>query len=183
MERMSEALEKIQSVFDVLTDKEFYESSYGESRRAKKSTASNMDFFHVLIPGSSKNLYATYFHVNRVDFAMSPGFERFSSNISFTKRRPKDRYWEFRVTSENPDELYEMAYKLSLELMEYAIKMHPEYDPSGKWDINKKTINDPLPPKDIIKEEDGTIHYICGNCGSKYQKAPRCPECGQLVKE
>ena len=40
-------------------------------------------------------------------------------------------------------------------------------------------INKPLEPTEII-EEDGKTIVVCGNCGYRMIKAPRCPECGQL---
>ena len=134
MNNMAEALRNRQNVFEVLTDEEFYNSPYGQKRREKKNTASNLDFFHVLIPGSSRNLFAVYFKVDRIAFAMSPGFECFSSSIPFTKRRPKDRYWEYNISSVDMNELYQLGLDFSLELMEYAIKMHTEYDALGKWE-------------------------------------------------
>lgn len=44
-------------------------------------------------------------------------------------------------------------------------------------------INTPMEPKSKNLGEDGNIRYICGRCGSTYLKSPRCPECGQLVKD
>lgn len=44
-------------------------------------------------------------------------------------------------------------------------------------------INTPLKPKDVIRKEDGITQYICGRCTTQFIKSPRCPECGQLVKE
>ncbi len=49
------------------------------------------------------------------------------------------------------------------------------HEPSG--------INTPIKPKGIVRKSDGTIRYICGRCGQSFNKAPRCPSCGQLVKE
>ncbi len=44
------------------------------------------------------------------------------------------------------------------------------------------SINDPIPPAKIRQiPGQGTI-YKCGRCGADYKMAPRCPECGQLVK-
>lgn len=48
---------------------------------------------------------------------------------------------------------------------------------------NYSDINTPMEPKSRIRGEDGIIRYVCGRCGSTYLKSPRCPECGQLVKE
>ena len=62
----------------------------------------------------------------------------------------------------------------------------PAYDVEildGITGEKKGGINVPMPPKDIIEGTNGDIQYICGNCGVSYSKAPRCPECGQLVKE
>lgn len=47
----------------------------------------------------------------------------------------------------------------------------------------KDDINVPRKPKGIIHKKDGKSQYICGRCGESFLKAPRCPECGQLVKE
>lgn len=44
-------------------------------------------------------------------------------------------------------------------------------------------INTPMEPKSKKLGEDGIIRFICGRCGSTYLKSPRCPECGQLVKD
>lgn len=44
-------------------------------------------------------------------------------------------------------------------------------------------INSPKKPKGIIHKKDGKTQYICGRCGVSFLKSPRCPECGQLVKE
>ena len=43
-------------------------------------------------------------------------------------------------------------------------------------------INEPMRPQRVINLEEGVIHYICGRCETEYNKAPRCPECGQLVQ-
>lgn len=42
-------------------------------------------------------------------------------------------------------------------------------------------INTPMESKDI-SEIDGNRIVTCGRCSSKYVEAPRCPECGQLLK-
>ncbi len=44
-------------------------------------------------------------------------------------------------------------------------------------------INTPMMLKDRVRKADGTVQYICGRCGVTFIKSPRCPECGQLVKE
>lgn len=50
--------------------------------------------------------------------------------------------------------------------------------------IDKSTgINVPLAPKSVITAPDGTIKYHCANCDYLFTKAPRCPICGQAVKE
>lgn len=43
-------------------------------------------------------------------------------------------------------------------------------------------INFPMEPENTLALSDGTIRYICGRCRTEFNKAPRCPECGQLVK-
>lgn len=42
-------------------------------------------------------------------------------------------------------------------------------------------INIPLEPF-AIKELNGLVKVVCGKCKSEFEKASRCPECGQLVK-
>ena len=44
-------------------------------------------------------------------------------------------------------------------------------------------INTPMNPKKEIYEDNGTVKLQCPRCDSIFVKAPRCPECGQLVKE
>lgn len=44
-------------------------------------------------------------------------------------------------------------------------------------------INIPIEPKSRIRGDDGNIRYVCRRCGESFLKSPRCPECGQLVKE
>ena len=44
-------------------------------------------------------------------------------------------------------------------------------------------INTPMKPKNRIRKSDGSINYVCGRCSILFLKSPRCPECGQLVKE
>ena len=43
-------------------------------------------------------------------------------------------------------------------------------------------INIPLRPKKVVIGVDGIDRFICGNCDYEFMKAPRCPECGQLIK-
>ena len=44
-------------------------------------------------------------------------------------------------------------------------------------------INTPMVPKNKTREDNGTIKLQCPRCDSIFVEAPRCPECGQLVKE
>ncbi|MCR5383139.1 MAG: hypothetical protein K6E72_00640 [Saccharofermentans sp.] len=48
---------------------------------------------------------------------------------------------------------------------------------------NNDDINIPMNPQSRIQSPDGLLSYICGRCGMRFVKSPRCPECGQLVKE
>lgn len=52
-----------------------------------------------------------------------------------------------------------------------------------KNDADNDDINVPMSPQSIKCLPYGTTRYICGRCGAEYNKAPRCPECGQIVKE
>ena len=45
---------------------------------------------------------------------------------------------------------------------------------------NNKDINVPKTPKRKTETPDG-IRYVCAKCGYKLKKAPRCPNCGQLI--
>ena len=45
-----------------------------------------------------------------------------------------------------------------------------------------RDINIPLSPASFSKRTDGKWEYICGNCSYRFEEAPRCPECGQLLK-
>ena len=46
-----------------------------------------------------------------------------------------------------------------------------------------RDINIPLSPASFSKRTDGKWEYICGNCSYRFEEAPRCPECGQLLKK
>lgn len=46
-----------------------------------------------------------------------------------------------------------------------------------------RDINIPLSPASFSKRTDGKWEYICGNCSYCFEEAPRCPECGQLLKK
>lgn len=50
-------------------------------------------------------------------------------------------------------------------------------------DEKTDNINVPMQPKNRVKKSDGSIQYVCGRCETVFNKAVRCPECGQLVKE
>ena len=54
---------------------------------------------------------------------------------------------------------------------------------AGNVNVDTNSINFPLRPKNTIRKADGTIRLVCGRCEKTFIKAPRCPECGQLVKE
>lgn len=43
------------------------------------------------------------------------------------------------------------------------------------------SINVPAKPLDIIEGNDGE-KVVCPNCRTKFKKAMRCPECGQLIQ-
>lgn len=46
-----------------------------------------------------------------------------------------------------------------------------------------RDINIPLSSASFSKRTDGKWEYICGNCSYCFEEAPRCPECGQLLKK
>ena len=44
-------------------------------------------------------------------------------------------------------------------------------------------INTPMKSKKETREDNGTIKLQCPRCDLVFVKAPRCPNCGQLIKE
>ena len=66
------------------------------------------------------------------------------------------------------------AMKLKGELLAYIEKNINSDFETG--------INVALFPARVYMEENIKF-YECPNCGVSFIKAPRCPECGQLVKE
>ncbi len=53
---------------------------------------------------------------------------------------------------------------------------------SEKENTKVNDINIAVPPREVIERLDGSVQYVCSNCSIIFIKAPRCPECGQLVK-
>ncbi len=39
------------------------------------------------------------------------------------------------------------------------------------------------PDKRDFERGYGSVRYVCGKCETIFAKSPRCPECGQLIKE
>ncbi len=52
----------------------------------------------------------------------------------------------------------------------------------GHTVLPQNDINSHIRPKKILRNEDGSLRFVCGRCETTFSKAPRCPECGQLVK-
>lgn len=52
----------------------------------------------------------------------------------------------------------------------------------GHTVLPQNDINSRIRPKKILRNEDGSLRFVCGRCETTFSKAPRCPECGQLVK-
>ena len=46
-----------------------------------------------------------------------------------------------------------------------------------------QSINVSLSPKKVIREDNDLIKLQCPSCDLIFAKAPRCPKCGQLIKE
>lgn len=84
------------------------------------------------------------------------------------EKNPKDTYFAKVIfdTSVNTEQIKEAIYS---------------YRTSSVADYSD--INTPMEPKSRFEGEDGYIRYVCGRCGATYLRSPRCPECGQLVKE
>ena len=57
------------------------------------------------------------------------------------------------------------------------------YEKYKSWNGSANDINTPMKPKEIKTEENGTVMYQCPRCNESFKEAPRCPICGQLVKE
>ena len=62
----------------------------------------------------------------------------------------------------------------------HSVTFIPAYD-SGENDSDD--INTPMRLKKKEQRTDGSVRYVCGRCSAAFNKASRCPECGQLVKE
>lgn len=50
------------------------------------------------------------------------------------------------------------------------------------WTNELPGINTPLAPISINYDSDGLPIYQCGRCDYSFKAAPRCPECGQMLK-
>ena len=91
-----------------------------------------------------------------------------------------------------PEYSYEMNYKSKKDgqLDEVRPYRYDIYDPVlFEKALNilvgkpfKVDINTPIPPKFL--KQDGRMNIVCTcpNCDSHFVKAPRCPECGQLIQ-
>ena len=114
---------------------------------------------------------------------------------------PKDRYLGVNVIfakDVDGDYIFRGVYKLDIDKSgpnhfvhkRIATKVKLIGKPVQKLELlddvevdNIDDINTPKKPKNRIRKADGSMQYICGRCGTIFNKASRCPECGQLVKE
>lgn len=183
MESVVRALRQRQSVFEVFSDEEFYNSPYGEKRRASGKKGGKLVYLHVLVPGKSKSLFELYFRDKDISFAVKKEIRDFNPEQSIIpcSLKPNDDFLDCHIVVRDDVERYGKAVEFSLELMNYAVTKYPEYDPNHTWSFGAG-INVPLAPKKVITLADGSIHYVCGNCELEFKEAPRCPDCGQLVK-
>ncbi len=51
----------------------------------------------------------------------------------------------------------------------------------GEKESSENDINVAIPPITVFENDEGQTKVICPNCSMEFFKAPRCPECGQLI--
>ena len=91
------------------------------------------------------------------------------------------------VGSVAPKEIREYYMGRSVDLLfkngeADPVKMFLKFDSSDESTASFD-INVPMRPKNRIRKADGSVRLVCGRCQASFAKSPRCPECGQLVKE
>ena len=77
-----------------------------------------------------------------------------------------------------------LTYKHERIATEIKMIGSPVYElviPGESEKLEEVGINIPLRPKKVVIGVDGIDRIICGNCDYEFMKAPRCPECGQLI--
>ena len=113
-------------------------------------------------------------------------FAQMNVNFKMSYNCSWDNYSEFisiiRETQEELPKLMKIAHELSL-LDSHSFVWIVGEEGFINWNKAPSDINTPIEPKSVINEPDGTIKYLCGRCEYLFSKAPRCPECGQAVKE
>lgn len=114
---------------------------------------------------------------------------------------PDDRYLGLSIIfakDYNGDYIYRGVYKLDVEKsgpnhfvherIATAVKLIGKpvhgFELLNEVETNEAdSINTPLKPKKKYIIGNGMIRYVCGRCDTTFTKAPRCPACGQLIKE
>ena len=132
--RLEKWIKESQNVFEVYMDEEFVNSPHTEEiRKARK------DLFRILIPHTSKNLIEVYTHPkkNKIDFVILKELTAApteapakSNNREKYKKGNKD---SMGIEDNNIEVLHDFAFTYIMDLLRYAIKLHPEYDVNNKW--------------------------------------------------
>ena len=124
------------------------------------------------LPASPNNFDRCFAQMN-IDFKMSfnCSWDNYSEFISIIKE----------IQEELP-KLMKIAHELSLLDAHSFVWMIGE-EKFINWKHDGTDINDPMRPKQIIRNTDGTTSYQCARCDYIFKQNGRCPECGQRIKE
>lgn len=113
-------------------------------------------------------------------------FKELNINLTLTLNCRWDNYCEFINTIQQIRDLLphyiDIPHEVRLLDAHSFVWMMGE-EKYMNWSVETTGINTQLAPKNVITEHDGTMKYQCANCDYLFVKAPRCPECGQAVKE
>lgn len=125
MQKMVGELKKVSTHFEIMSDEEFYNSEYGERRRQRNQTCSNVVYMHCLVPGIGRNLLGVYFHKKDIAIAAPVDYEEFSTDIDVdiaTKDVYKNPYLSFRVSRNDHDEMFSDSKKMIIEMLRFGEK-------------------------------------------------------------
>ncbi len=132
--RLEKRIKESQDVFEVYMDEEFLNSPHTEEiREARK------DYFRILIPKTSQNLIEVYTHPKkkRIDFVILKELKDVKTEApaqsNNRKKLEKSNKESMGIGNDNIDVLHDYAYTYIMDLLGYAIKLHPEYDVNNKW--------------------------------------------------
>lgn len=143
LNRMVRDLRGEYSQFEIMTDEEFYNSRYGESRRARGPRNKNVFYFHCLVPGSTLNLVSGYFSNNQIRFPINIEYSKINSIVKVEYKYQKNRYWEAFVIREDAEQLYLDSLQFMRDFLDHVLSLHPEYKKNSlaaDWIDNEDTI-------------------------------------------